>query len=131
MSLEAMLDLHLSRIADALEVIADSMRRPTAPPAKEPVTITVEPGPFGPDQEPVHELARWTASTPPPAIRGRDKQPKPLVIVQGAQRTTRQRGAEPGNTRAGQCGRCKRDGRRRLNFKAFCVDCEHEPWWDE
>jgi len=123
MSLEAILE----RIADALEVIADSMRPVTALPSKEPVNITVEQGPFGPNHEPVHELARWTASTPPPARRTRDKMP--AVIVQGSKRE--KRGAEPGNTRAGQCGRCKRDGRRRLNFKAFCVDCEHEPWWDE
>lgn len=42
-----------------------------------------------------------------------------------------QRGAEVGNTRAGQCGRCGRAGRRRLNHKPFCVDCEFEPEWDE
>lgn len=129
MSLEAMLDLHLSRIADALEAIADAMRPVTASPAKEPVNIVVEPGPFGPDLQPVHEMARWTASTPPPALRTRAKMP--TVIVQGATLPKRSRGAEPGNTRAGQCGRCKRDGRRRLNFKPFCVDCENEPWWDE
>ena len=41
------------------------------------------------------------------------------------------RGAEPGNTRAGQCGRCGRAGRRRLNHQMFCIDCEHEGWWDE
>jgi len=42
-----------------------------------------------------------------------------------------QRGAEKGNTRAGQCGRCGRAGRRRLNHQMFCIDCEHEQWWDE
>ena len=41
------------------------------------------------------------------------------------------RGAERGNTRAGQCGRCGRAGRRRLNHQMFCIDCEHEDWWDE
>jgi len=41
------------------------------------------------------------------------------------------RGAERGNTRAGQCGRCGRAGRRRLNHQMFCIDCEHEEWWDE
>ena len=43
----------------------------------------------------------------------------------------RQKGAEPGNTRAGQCGRCGRAGRRRLNFKPYCIDCKDEPEWDE
>jgi len=41
------------------------------------------------------------------------------------------RGAERRNTRAGQCGRCGRAGRRRLNHQMFCIDCEHEEWWDE
>lgn len=61
----------------------------------------------------------WLGITPP-ATRTRSKNPQP-----------RSRGAERGNTRAGQCGRCGREGRRRLNFKPFCIDCEHEPEWDE
>jgi hypothetical protein len=62
----------------------------------------------------------WLGITPP-AKRGRQKMPE----------RTDQRGAERGNTRAGQCGRCGRAGRRRLNHKPFCVDCEFEPEWDE
>ena len=62
----------------------------------------------------------WLGITPP-AKRGRQKMPE----------RKDKRGAERGNTRAGQCGRCGRAGRRRLNHKPFCVDCEFEPEWDE
>ena len=31
----------------------------------------------------------------------------------------------------GRCGRCKREGRRRMNGKQYCRSCQHEGWWDE
>lgn len=93
----------------------------------------------------------WLGITPP-ATRNRQKMPESgarepssrsdQTSILGQNRTLaengpikipeiRKKGAEPGNTRAGQCGRCGRAGRRRLNFKPFCIDCEHEPEWDE
>jgi len=68
----------------------------------------------------------WLGITPP-AKRSRPKMP---TSAQGVSASLI-RGAERGNTRAGQCGRCGRAGRRRLNFKPYCVDCEFEPEWDE
>ena len=60
----------------------------------------------------------WLGVTPP-AIRKRAKAP---ITVGKRDR----RGAEPGNTRAGQCGRCGRPGRRRLNGLDYCRDCRLE-----
>ncbi len=67
----------------------------------------------------------WLGITPP-AKRGRAKMPSSTSSAKADLR-----GAERGNTRAGQCGRCGRAGRRRLNFKPYCVDCQFEPEWDE
>lgn len=68
----------------------------------------------------------WLGITPP-AKRTRAKMP----ATSSTRGKADKRGAERGNTRAGQCGRCGRVGRRRLNFKPYCVDCQFEPEWDE
>ena len=39
------------------------------------------------------------------------------------------RGRPIGNS--GRCGRCNREGRRRLNNKPYCRDCKNEGLWDE
>ena len=78
----------------------------------------------------------WLGITPP-AKRSRSKMPTSGKSVSGIPHHPGEalpeirKGAERGNTRAGQCGRCGRAGRRRLNFKPYCVDCEFEPEWDE
>ena len=30
-----------------------------------------------------------------------------------------------------KCGRCRREGRSRMNHSNRCVECQHEEWWDE
>lgn len=140
-----MIEANLARIAAALEAIAQAMNPgfvviddevadiPVATPTltKPPLewfaavggaAIAVEDADSVPssDQIPTGQTTwDWLGITPP-AKRARKKMPKKDF-----------RGAEPGNTRAGQCGRCGRAGRRRLNFKRYCVDCEFEPEWDE
>jgi len=30
-----------------------------------------------------------------------------------------------------RCGRCRREGRSRMNNSDRCRECQHEDWWDE
>ena len=30
-----------------------------------------------------------------------------------------------------RCGRCRREGRSRMNHSNRCVECQDEEWWDE
>ena len=116
---------HLDRIATALEYLANR------PPSTDAVPWMVPPGAVSeaiePPRPPTGQTTwEWLGVTPP-ATRTRQKQPK-----------RDRRGAEPGNTRAGQCGRCGRPGRRRLNGLNYCVECRLESdeqvaqsWWKE
>tara|TARA_B100000459_G_C8592295_1_gene208270 strand:+ start:112 stop:507 length:396 start_codon:yes stop_codon:yes gene_type:complete len=38
-------------------------------------------------------------------------------------------GRRPNNP--GSCSRCGREGRRKLNHCDHCSECKHEGWWDE
>jgi len=106
MTLEAV----LARIATALEAIADHLAGDAVIDADvaSPV-IVVEPGP--------HEWGEASKSfekvAPAPSVKhtatGRpDRRGQPL-----------------------RCGRCRREGRSRMNHSNRCVECQHEEFWDE
>lgn len=47
---------------------------------------------------------------------------------------TLERRAERGRRRRGKplkCGRCRREGRSRMNHSDRCIECKDEDWWDE
>ena len=116
---------HLDRIATALEYLANRPPSTDAVPWMMPPVAVSEVS--EPQTPPTGQTTwEWLGVTPP-ASRSRQKQPKRDM-----------RGAEPGNTRAGQCGRCGRPGRRRLNGLDHCVECRLESdeqvaqsWWKE
>lgn len=120
MTLEGKLEAiehHLERIASALEYLVIQPRNEDDP-------VIIQPPKTG------QTTWEWLGVTPP-ATRKRAK--APITVVKRDQR-----GAEPGNTRAGQCGRCGRPGRRRLNGLDHCRDCRLESdeqvaksWWKE
>jgi len=106
MTLEAV----LARIATALEAIADHLAGDAVidVDVASPV-IVVEPGP--------HEWGEASKSfekvAPAPSVKhtatGRpDRRGQPL-----------------------RCGRCRREGRSRMNHSNRCVECQHEEFWDE
>tara|TARA_Y100000004_G_scaffold55963_1_gene62291 strand:+ start:333 stop:740 length:408 start_codon:yes stop_codon:yes gene_type:complete len=123
---------HLDRIATALEYLANRPPSTDAvpwmmPPVAVEQSIESASASASASKVPTGQTTwEWLGVTPP-ATRTRQKQPK-----------RDRRGAEPGNTRAGQCGRCGRPGRRRLNGLDHCVECRLESdeqvaqsWWKE
>jgi hypothetical protein len=98
------LERYLERIAGALERIADAIEGDGVE-----SIVTVTPGPFSWDQDAggfVH-------------------------ITQRAEEATQGRREGRPKGSLSHCGRCGREGRSRRNHRAFCHDCENEPWWDE
>lgn len=82
------------------------------------------------DRESAHVTGQttwdWLGITPP-ATRTRPKMPT-------ASDPTADGRAEAGRKRRGRplkCGRCRREGRSRMNHSNRCVECQHEEWWDE
>ena len=81
----------------------------------------------------------WLGVTPP-ATRTRSKQPATLDAQAESKNGTlrdmpgaKRPGPEPGS-RAGKplrCGRCRREGRSRMNHSNRGIECQHEDWWDE
>lgn len=49
------------------------------------------------------------------------------------QEASQRRDGHPGRPHGlpGHCGRCRREGRRRMNGKPHCHECIHEGWWEE
>lgn len=86
----------------------------------------------------------WLGITPP-ARRRRAKAPKNAAIaptLDGLQSieqplenpsAVRARAKGPGRTPGtiSRCGRCRREGTRRMNHSNRCRECLHEEWWDE
>jgi len=104
----------LKRIAFALEAIEDHLRVSTMAAIvdrqRDGVNVEVEQGP--------HEWVEASKSFEHVATRShvkgestggrRDRRGVPL-----------------------RCGRCRREGRSRMNHSNRCVECQHEEWWDE
>jgi len=82
----------------------------------------------------------WLGITPP-ARRRRAKNPQNAATVatlDGSQSIeskpqVRARAKAPGRTPGtiSRCGRCRREGTRRMNHSDRCRECHHEEWWDE
>ena len=110
MSLEAT----LARIAEALEAIQDHLRISTMAAIvdrqRDAVNVEVEEGP--------HEWVEASKSFEHVATRSH---------VKGE--ATARRGDRRGVPL--RCGRCRREGRSRMNHSNRCVECQHEEWWDE
>ena len=110
MSLEAI----LSRIADALEAIEDHLRVSTMTAIvdreRDAVNVIVEEGP--------HEWGEASKTFEKVAKRS-------LVKGEGSEGRRDRRGVPL------RCGRCRREGRSRMNHSNRCVECQHEEWWDE
>lgn len=128
----------LERIADALERIAaalepqDAQEAPQEPQDQPTLTnpllawfasTAAAPGAVEDTQEPRTAQTTWEwLGITPPAIRGRQKNP---VIVE----VVAESGRQPGTP--SHCGRCGREGTRRMNGADHCRFCQHEPFWDE
>ena len=100
----------LARIATALEAIADHLAGDAVldVDVASPL-ITVERGPH----EWVNASTSFEKVAPAPSVKhtapGRpDRRGRPL-----------------------KCGRCRREGRSRMNHSNRCVECQHEEFWDE
>lgn len=111
----------LARIATALEAIEDHLRVSTMTALVDrqrdgvidvdvaSPLITVEPGPH----EWVNASTSFEKVAPAPSVKHR---------------------ATGRPARRGQplkCGRCRREGRSRMNHSNRCLDCQHEDFWDE
>ena len=82
----------------------------------------------------------WLGITPP-ARRRRAKAPQNAANVatldgtQSIESKPRKRagGKAPGRAPGtiSRCGRCRREGTRRMNHSDRCRECHHEEWWDE
>jgi len=82
----------------------------------------------------------WLGITPP-ARRRRAKAPQNaanVATLDGTQSIeskpqVRARAKAPGRTPGtiSRCGRCRREGTRRMNHSDRCRECHHEEWWDE
>jgi hypothetical protein len=101
----------LSRIATALEAIEDHLRVSTltAIVDRQRVNVEVNGGPH----EWVEASKSFEKVAPAPSVKHRatgrvDRRGQPL-----------------------KCGRCRREGRSRMNHSNRCVECQHEEWWDE
>lgn len=108
----------LERIADALERIADAL----APqePQETPGAATSGPTLTNP-------LLAWFGARP--------VAPEPVEDAQEprtAQTTWEWLGVvgRPAG-KPSHCGRCGREGTRRMNHSHACRECVHEAWWDE
>jgi hypothetical protein len=108
------LEATLARIADALEAIEEHLRISTLTAIvdreRDAVNVAVEEGP--------HEWVEASKSFEHVATRS---------LVKGDSTGGRRdrRGVPL------RCGRCRREGRSRMNHSNRCVECEHEEWWDE
>jgi len=81
----------------------------------------------------------WLGITPP-AKRTRSKVPDVEDVVTAGKNDAlrdiparKKPGPAPGSRRGRplRCGRCRREGRARMNHSNRCVECQHEEWWDE
>jgi len=104
----------LARIATALEAIEDHLRVSTLAAIvgrkRDGVNIAVQDGP--------HEWVEASKSFEHLATRSHVK----------PERTGSRRARRGVPLR---CGRCRREGRSRMNHSNRCVECQHEEWWDE
>jgi len=106
MTLEAV----LARIANALESIADHLAGDAVIDVDVDVpVITVEPGP--------HEWVNASTSF------------EKVVRAPSVKHRATGRPARRGQPL--KCGRCRREGRSRMNHSNRCVECQHEEFWDE
>jgi len=108
------LEATLARIADALEAIEEHLRVSTLTAIvdrkRDAVNVVVEEGP--------HEWGEASKSFEHVATRSHVK----------GERTGSRRNRRGVPLR---CGRCRREGRSRMNHSNRCVECQNEEWWDE
>lgn len=58
----------------------------------------------------------------------------PIIVESPPSKATGDGRAVAGRMRRGRplnCGRCRREGRSRMNHSERCRECQHEEWWDE
>lgn len=108
------LETTLGRIADALEAIEEHLRVSTltrmVDRSRNAVNVVVEDGPHG-----------WVEAS---------------KSFEHVAKRSHVKGEATGGRRARRgvplrCGRCRREGRSRMNHSNRCVECQHEEWWDE
>ena len=115
----------LERIATALERIADAMSPEDD--VSEPEIVADHPTLINP-------LLAWFASAQPAPVAVSDAtEPRTaqatwdwLGVVDGRKEAGRRRRGIPL-----KCGRCRAEGRARMNGSDRCRSCLHEDWWDE